>query len=108
MRWMAQLDAPMVAGTDAGVARAVFDKFVNSLEFYEYLGIALPKIIDMATADAAHALGIGSETGRPAEGYRADILVVDGDPLYELDALRRVRFVMATGRPFRSDICRQT
>jgi imidazolonepropionase-like amidohydrolase len=60
--------------------RAAFDKFVNSLEFYEHLGISLDKIIDMATVDAAHALGIGSDTGRLAEGYRADILVVDGQP----------------------------
>ncbi|MGW2812625.1 amidohydrolase family protein [Streptomyces sp. NPDC001415] len=102
MRWMAKLGVPMVAGTDAGVTRAVFDKFVNSLEFYQYLGIPLAKIIDMATVDAARALGIGSETGRLAEGYRADVLVVDGNPLDDLDALRRVSLVMAGGRPFRS------
>lgn len=97
MRWMAQLDMPLIAGTDAGVTRAVFDKFVNSLEFYEYLGISLDKIIDMATANAANALGIGSDTGRLAEGYHADLLAVDGNPLAELDALRRVRRVYAAG-----------
>ncbi|MBV6695595.1 amidohydrolase family protein [Kitasatospora aureofaciens] len=100
MRWMAQLDVPMIAGTDAGVTRAVFDKIVNSLEFYQYLGIPLPKIIDMATITAAHALGIGSDAGRLAKGYRADVLVVDGNPLEELDALRRVRLVLAAGSPF--------
>ncbi|WP_343283801.1 amidohydrolase family protein [Streptomyces sp. TM32] len=102
MRWMAELDVPMIAGTDAGVTRAVFDKFVNSLEFYQYLGIPLWKIIDMATADAAGALGIGSDTGRLAEGYRADVLVVDGNPLADLNALRDVRLVLAAGRPFPS------
>ncbi|MEV7085908.1 amidohydrolase family protein [Streptomyces sp. NPDC093085] len=100
MRWMAQLDVPMIAGTDAGVTRAVFDKIVNSMDFYQYLGIPLPKIIDMATVNAARALGIGADTGRLAEGYRADILVVNGNPLDELDALRRVRLVLAAGRPF--------
>ncbi|MER6382474.1 amidohydrolase family protein [Streptomyces sp. NPDC001127] len=100
MRWMAHLDVPMIAGTDAGVTRAVFDKIVNSMEFYQYLGIPLPKIIDMATVNAADALGIGSDTGQLADGYRADILVVDGNPLVELDALRRVRLVLAAGRPF--------
>ncbi|MEU3371259.1 amidohydrolase family protein [Streptomyces sp. NPDC006711] len=102
MRWMAKLGVPMIAGTDAGVTRAVFDKFVNSLEFYQYLGIPVAKIIDMATVDAARALGIGAETGRLAVGCRADVLVVDGNPLDELDALRRVRLVLAGGRPFRS------
>ncbi|MEV6023607.1 amidohydrolase family protein [Streptomyces sp. NPDC052036] len=100
MRWMAELGLPMIAGTDAGVTRAVFNGFVNSLEFYAYLGIPHAKIIDMATTDAARALGIASETGRIKEGYRADILVVDGDPLKELNALRNVRYVMAAGRPF--------
>lgn len=98
MRWMAKLGVPMIAGTDAGVTRAVFDKFVNSLEFYQYLGIPLAKIVDMATVDAALALGVGGEVGRLAPGYRADVLVVDGNPLVELDALRRVRFVLADGR----------
>ncbi len=103
MRWMAQLDVPMIAGTDAGVTRAAFDKITSSLEFHhQYLGIPLWKIIDMVTVNAARALGIGSSTGRLAEGYLADILVVDGNPLDELDALRHVRLVLAAGRPFRS------
>lgn len=100
MRWMAHLDVPIIAGTDAGVTRAVFDKLVNSLEFYQYLGIPLPKIIDMATVNAADALGIGSDTGRLSEGYRADILVVDNNPLADLDALRHVRLVLAAGLLF--------
>ncbi|MGP3999571.1 amidohydrolase family protein [Streptomyces sp. 8N706] len=100
MRWMAELEVPMIAGTDAGVTRAAFDGFVNSLEFYTYLGIPHAKIIDMATTDAARALGIASETGRIAEGYRADVLVVDGNPLEDLHALRAVRHVLAGGRPF--------
>lgn len=98
MRWMAQLEVPMIAGTDAGVPRAMFDKLVNTLEFYQYLGISNEKTIDMATTDAARALGIASETGRLAAGYRADILAVDGNPLEDLDALRIVRLVMASGR----------
>ncbi|MFE5581554.1 amidohydrolase family protein [Kitasatospora sp. NPDC056531] len=100
MRWMAELDLPMIAGTDAGVTRAVFDQFVNSLEFYQHLGLPLWKIIDMATVTAASALGIGSDTGQLAVGYRADLLVVDGNPLDELDALRRVQLVLAAGLPF--------
>lgn len=98
MRWMAQLEVPMIAGTDAGATRAVFDKLVNSLEFYEYLGIPNKKIIDMATADAAQALGISTDTGRLTAGHRADVLVVDGNPLEDLGALRNVRLVLAQGR----------
>jgi imidazolonepropionase-like amidohydrolase len=52
----------------------------------------------MATTDAADAIGLGDDTGRLAGGYRADLLLVDGDPLNDLEALRDVRAVMAGGR----------
>ncbi|WP_258052540.1 amidohydrolase family protein [Streptomyces sp. Ru73] len=97
MRWMADLGVPMIAGTDAGVTRATFDKLVNTLEFYEYLGIANAKILDMATADAAQALGL-TDTGQLAEGQRADLIAVDGDPLSSLGALRNIRLVVAGGK----------
>ncbi|MDV7221698.1 metal-dependent hydrolase family protein [Streptomyces prunicolor] len=100
MRWMAAQKVPMIAGTDAGVTRAVFDQFTNTLEFYEYLGISNAGIIDMATTDAARALRLGSKTGRLAAGYSADVLVVDGDPLSDLGALRDVRHVLAAGRSY--------
>ncbi|RKT11335.1 imidazolonepropionase-like amidohydrolase [Streptomyces sp. 1114.5] len=99
VRWMAERGVRLVAGTDAGVPNAVFDGFVSSLEFYEYLGFPRDRVIDMATIDAARALGIDTETGQLAAGYRADLLVVDGDPLRDLNALRAIRLVLAGGRP---------
>ncbi|MFF5434865.1 amidohydrolase family protein [Streptomyces griseofuscus] len=56
------------------------------------------RIIDMATSNAAAALRLGSQVGCLAEGYRADIIVVDGDPLADLGALRAVRLPIAAGR----------
>ncbi|BCK70614.1 hypothetical protein Srufu_045670 [Streptomyces libani subsp. rufus] len=44
---------------------------------------------------AARALGLGDQTGTLAAGYRADLLVVEGDPLADLDALRSLRAVFA-------------
>ncbi|MGV4985742.1 amidohydrolase family protein [Streptomyces sp. NRAIS4] len=88
MRRMAERGVNLVAGTGAGVPRAVFGGLVSSLEFFEHLGVPRDGIIDMATAKAASALGLDGQTGRLAEGYRAGILVVDGDPLASLDALR--------------------
>ncbi|MEV6671346.1 amidohydrolase family protein [Streptomyces sp. NPDC051162] len=99
VRWMAEQGVSLIAGTDAGVPRAEFDNLVGSLEFFRYLGFPEARIIDMATVDAARALGIAEETGRLAAGYRADLLVVGGDPLDDLEALRDVRLVLAGGRP---------
>ncbi|MGP3948500.1 amidohydrolase family protein [Streptomyces sp. 7N604] len=97
VRQMAEAGAKLVAGTDAGVQRAGFDGLVPALSFYAHLGLPNSKIIDMATADAARALGLGGTTGRIAPGLKADLLLVDGDPLADLGALKAVRAVFAAG-----------
>ncbi|GAB2769763.1 amidohydrolase family protein [Streptomyces daliensis] len=98
VRQMADAGAQLIAGTDAGVQRAGFDGLVPALSFYAHLGLPNSSIIDMATSAAAAALGLGESTGRIASGYRADLLLVDGDPLADLDALKVVRAVFAAGR----------
>ncbi|MFF7262240.1 amidohydrolase family protein [Streptomyces sp. NPDC008159] len=98
VRQMAEAGARLIAGTDAGVQRAGFDGLVPALSFYAHLGLPNSKILDMATADAADALGLGEATGRIAPGFRADLLVIDGDPLEDLTALKAVQTVVAAGR----------
>ncbi|MDF3290168.1 amidohydrolase family protein [Streptomyces silvisoli] len=99
-RQVAQSGARLIAGTDAGVGRAGFDGLVSSLGFYRHLGLPNSRIIEMATGEAARALGLGDVTGRIAPGYSADLLIVDGDPLADLDALRSVNTVFAAGRQY--------
>ena len=50
-----------------------------------------------ANAVAAEALGMADRIGALAPGYDADIIAVDGDPLTDLSAVRRVVFVMRGG-----------
>lgn len=88
----------MIVGTDAGVQRTGFDGMPGALTFYAHLGIPNGTVLDMATRRAAEALGLGEVTGRIAPGLRADLVLVDGDPLKDLDALRRVRTVVSAGR----------
>ncbi|MEU9885393.1 amidohydrolase family protein [Sphaerisporangium sp. NPDC051011] len=95
--WMRDRGVRMVMGTDAGLPGSVFDDFPGSFGLYEELGFSPARVIEMATSDAAEALGIGAETGRVADGLRADLLVVDGDPLAGVEALRRPRLVVKGG-----------
>lgn len=98
VRTMAEHGARLIAGTDAGVQRAGCDGLAQSLGFYQHLGIEPDRVIDMATTEAADALGIADHVGRLTTGYRADLIAVRGDPLKDVEALGDVRLVMAEGK----------
>ncbi|MFC9735044.1 amidohydrolase family protein [Streptomyces roseolus] len=100
VRRMADAGVRLVAGTDAGVQRAGFDGLVPALSFYAHLGLTPAAIIDMATSEAATALGLDTTTGRITPGHRADLLLVDGDPLSDLGALKNVRAVFVGGEHY--------
>jgi imidazolonepropionase-like amidohydrolase len=53
--------------------------------------------IETGIKNAAKLLGWGEEIGALKSGYLADIVAVPGDPLKDITALDRVRFVMKGG-----------
>jgi imidazolonepropionase-like amidohydrolase len=55
------------------------------------------------TSLAAESLHLQDQIGSIAAGYAADLVAVEGDPLTEITALRRVAFVMKGGRVYRYD-----
>jgi quinoprotein glucose dehydrogenase len=56
-----------------------------------------------ATSLGAEALGLGDRAGAIAPGMEADLIAVDGDPSQDITALRRVAFVMRSGRIYRDE-----
>ncbi|HEY3383180.1 MAG TPA: amidohydrolase family protein [Vicinamibacterales bacterium] len=54
------------------------------------------------TSLAAASLGLESRIGAVAPGMEADLIAVDGDPLEDITALRRVVFVMKGGKVVKS------
>jgi imidazolonepropionase-like amidohydrolase len=61
-------------------------------------GVPATEALAMATSRAAHACGFGHRKGRLHAGYDADLLLVDGDPLADIGALRRIAKVIVHGR----------
>jgi len=54
------------------------------------------------TSRNAESLGLGDRIGALAAGLDADLIAVDGDPLRDITALRRVVFVMKGGVVFKN------
>jgi len=57
-----------------------------------------------ATSLAAESLGLGDQLGTLAEGFTADLVAVEGNPLDHIESVRNVRWVMKGGRVFRDDV----
>jgi imidazolonepropionase-like amidohydrolase len=51
---------------------------------------------------AAESVGLQDQIGTLAAGFEADLIAVEGNPLEEITALRRVVFVMKGGKVYRN------
>jgi imidazolonepropionase-like amidohydrolase len=60
-------------------------------------GISVTDALASATWLAAQACGLSDRKGRLRAGYDADLLVIDGDPLTDIDSLCHVAAVMVRG-----------
>ena len=64
-------------------------------------GMAPMDAIRAACAVPAKVMGMDAEVGTLEAGKRADVLVVDGDPLRSVSDVRKVWLTLAKGRPYR-------
>jgi imidazolonepropionase-like amidohydrolase len=89
-------NAKVVFSTDAtaGAHGRNAEEFIGRVE---HCGQSPMAALVSANATAADALDMGDRLGRLAPGYEADIIALDGDPLTDLTAVRRVVFVMRGG-----------
>ena len=65
------------------------------------VGLSRLEAIRAATLYAAELLGVENKLGSIETGKDADVILIDGNPLEDLDALRRIRFIGKSGRWFK-------
>jgi imidazolonepropionase-like amidohydrolase len=83
-------------GTDSGYP--VPDNMPGEeLIIYKELGMTPFQIIQAGTINGARAIGIEDKAGTIEKGKWADILVLDGNPLDDIQALKKVRMVILDG-----------
>jgi imidazolonepropionase-like amidohydrolase len=87
----------VVFGTDA-VAGAHGRNAEEFLYRVQTCGQAPMAALVSANSLAAEALGLQDRIGSIAPGFEADIIALDGDPLKDITAVRRVVFVMKDGK----------
>ncbi|HET7108663.1 MAG TPA: amidohydrolase family protein [Candidatus Acidoferrum sp.] len=87
----------IVAGTDEGSGYA----FHRELETYGEAGIPAPRVLRIATLEAAEVMHMDRDFGSVAAGKFADLILVNGDPTKNISEIRHVEFVFKGGAYYR-------
>jgi imidazolonepropionase-like amidohydrolase len=94
----------IVSGSDA--VAGVHGHNAREIEWLVKAGLTTAEALRAATVDAARLLGLEGKVGEIKPGEFADIVAVEGDPLKEIGAVERVRFVMKGGQVVRDEVTR--
>lgn len=102
LRAMHKRGIRILFGGDYGFAMTPHCQNARDLEFFvKYLGFTPAEAVRCATVYGGEIMMRGKELGQVKEGYLADLLLVDGDPLANISILRdpkRILAVMKDGK----------
>lgn len=90
---------PVLAGTDSPVPGVVPGfSMPDELEAMGRAGLSNRQVLEGATRLPSEWLGVMADRGEVAVGKRADLLLLDGNPLESLSNIRRISAVIDGGR----------
>jgi imidazolonepropionase-like amidohydrolase len=85
---------PIVAGTDQTVPGY---SLYREIELYAQAGFTPMEAIQAATIVPARVMGVDKELGTVEPGKRADLIILDANPLESIHNIRTVKFVITNG-----------
>jgi imidazolonepropionase-like amidohydrolase len=92
---------PMAVGSDVGPFP--HGTQARELVLMNKFGMAAADVLRADLINGARLLDWENQIGQLKPGYYADVITVDGDPLTDISAVTRVRFVMKNGTVYRND-----
>ena len=87
----------MVAGSDSAWSYYPMGDYQTDIEAHAMAGMSNMEAIVSATRDAARSCCVDSLVGTLEPGKQADVLVVNGNPIDDLSALRQIADVFLAG-----------
>jgi imidazolonepropionase-like amidohydrolase len=90
---------PVVAGTDEGVPGHSVHR---EIELYVEAGFTPLEALQAATIVPARAMKLDAELGTIEKGKRADLAILDANPLESIRNVRTVRWTISDGRMYES------
>ena len=103
---MNKAGVPILAGTDTAAGVRVYPGFSlhQELELIAQAGLTNMQTLQTATRNAGDYLGL-ADTGTIEKGKRADLVLLDANPLEAISNTKRIRAVVLAGRYFsRADL----
>jgi imidazolonepropionase-like amidohydrolase len=92
-----QIGVKIATGTDCGSPLTPPRYYYDELAIMHEAGMSEMEVIKASTNVAAECLGIEDQRGSISPGKFADLLIVDSNPLNDLNSLRGDKLVMKNG-----------
>ena len=95
----------LALGNDTGYFRGLqMGMPLREIELMYEAGLKSVEVITAGTINAAQVCQLEQLTGSLEAGKAADLIVVDGNPLKRIEALKRVQLVMQSGVIVRNEL----
>jgi len=96
----ARAGVKFATGTDTGAPRVFHHELALELELMVQVGLSPEQALRAATISCAELMGWADTLGTLTRGKEADIVLLEGHPLEDISATRRVRHVFKAGKHY--------